>query len=627
VTTSKLLFRKKFGPLFWALFFGALNDNFLKNALVILITYKSLTIWGLAPAEMVALSGGIFILPFFIFSTLAGELSDKYEKSKIVRWTKGAEIILMIIACYGFIYEKYDLLIGVLFFTGLQSTFFGPVKYSILPQHLDSTELVAGNALVELGTFIAILLGTITGGILINMQPRGAIYVCVGLLGASIAGYLAARFVPPAPSFVPQMRVHRNPITPFIEISKIIRSVRSVFLSILGISWFWLFGSVVLSILPIYTKDFLSGNETVVSFFLAIFTIGVATGSILCDKLSFNRLELGLVPLGAFFVTLFTLDLAYIGQPYGAMSPLGILDFLAQPKGIRISFDLFMLSVASGFMIVPLYTLIQQRCDPQYRSRTIAGNNILNALFMVIGAVGLTVLLRTHVSIPKIFALLAIANFAVSIYIYTLIPEFFLRFIVWMLVRVLYRLRTTGLQNIPQEGPALLICNHVSFVDWLIIAGAIQRPVRFVMDHNYAKMPLLSILFRHAKVIPIAPKKENSEIMERAFEIVSKELRDGELVCIFPEGKLTRDGQLNPFRPGVERILAETPVPVVPMLLDGLWGSFFSHKEKVFYSSRPRPFLYRVGLHIGNPISPQSATASNLQKTVESISLSLKGYS
>lgn len=612
-----LIFKKRFGPLFWALFFGALNDNFLKNALVLLITYKSLTIWGLPPAQMVALSGGIFILPFFLFSSLAGQLADKYEKSQIVRITKIAEIILMAVASYGFLHEQYSLLIVVLFFMGVHSTFFGPVKYSILPQHLSASELVTGNALVELGTFISILIGTITGGVLITMQPRGAVYVSAGLLFASIMGYFSSRFLMPAPSFDSSLKINLNPFTPLKQIVNLTRKVRSVYLSVLGISWFWLFGSVILSLLPIYTKDLLSGSESVVTFFLAIFTIGVAVGSVLCDRLSFNRLELGLVPLGSFFVTVFTLDLAAIGQPYGEVTSLGILDFLAQPSGIRISFDLFMLSVASGFMIVPLYTLIQQRSDPKYRSRIVAGNNILNALFMVVGAVGLTLLLRIDYSITKIFAILGAANLLVSLYIYSVIPEFFLRLIVWVLVRILYRLKLTGIQNIPSDGPALLICNHVSFVDWLIIAGAIQRPIRFVMDHNYARVPLLKILFGHAKVIPIASKKENPQIMEQAFATVAQELRAGELVCIFPEGRLTRDGTLSPFRPGLERILKETPVPVIPMALHGLWGSFFSHKEGVFYSSRPRPFVYRVGLEIGAPVSPKEANASKLQGIVE----------
>ncbi len=616
---TTLLSRKRFGPLFWTLFFGALNDNFLKNSLVILITYKSLSLWGLPPAQMVALSGGIFILPFFLFSTLAGQLSDKYEKSKIVRYTKLAEIALMAIAAYGFFAETYELLILVLFFTGVQATFFGPVKYSILPQHLGDTELVAGNALVELGTFIAILIGTIAGGILISMQPAGAMYVSIGLLSASLIGYVAAHFVPLAPSFQTDLHIHKNPISQFVEITAITKKIRSVYLSVLGISWFWFFGSVVLSLLPIYTKDVLSGSESVVTYFLAIFTIGVAVGSMLCETLSFNRLELGLVPLGSFFVTVFTLDLAIVGQPYGFMSPLGILDFLAQPGGIRISMDLLLLSVAAGFMIVPLYTLIQQRSEPKFRSRIIAGNNILNAFFMVVSSVLLMLLLKWQVSIPMILGILGVANLLVSLYIYSVIPEFFLRFLTWILARVFYRLRIRGLEHIPQDGPALLICNHVSFVDWLIIGAGIQRPIRFVMDHRFTKIPFFNILLRQAKVIPISSFKESPETMERAFESVARELQNGELVCIFPEGKLTRDGNLSPFRPGVERILKQTPVPVVPMALRGLWGSFFSYKDGVFRTQNPKPFVYQVSLSIDQALMPTEVTAARLQSKVESM--------
>jgi 1-acyl-sn-glycerol-3-phosphate acyltransferase len=218
-----------------------------------------------------------------------------------------------------------------------------------------------------------------------------------------------------------------------------------------------------------------------------------------------------------------------------------------------------------------------------------------------------------------IFAILGCANFVVSIYIYSIIPEFFLRFVVWISVHILYRVRAKGVDNIPHEGPALLICNHVSFIDWFIIAGVIPRPVRFVMDHRFMKIPVLRYFFKNAKVIPIASKKEDPQIMERAFEIVAQELRAGELVCIFPEGKLTRDGNLNPFRPGIERILKTTPVPVVPMVLKGLWGSFFSHKEGLFRASRPRPFFYRVHLEIEKPVPPDKVTAASLQSNVETM--------
>lgn len=616
---TQLLSKKKFGPLFWTLFFGAFNDNFLKNALIILITYKSLTVLGLPPSQMVALSGGIFILPFFLFSFLAGQLADKFEKSTMIRLTKWFEVVLMLVAAWGFYYEIYGLLVFVLLMMGLHSTFFGPLKYSILPQHLKKEELVLGNALVEMGTFVAILIGTISGGVLINIQPQGALLTGVGLVTAALVGLIASYFIPKAESYDKMLKISYSPLRPVSETFRIMQQTRSVFLSIMGISWFWLFGGSILSILPTYTKDVLGSNADVVTWFLALFTIGIGVGSILCEKLSFERLELGLVPLGSIGITIFTADLFFLDIP-ATHTAYSILELLKTTTGVRISFDLFMLAISSGFLTVPLYTLIQERSEPQYRSRIVAGNNFMNAMFMVVSALMISLFLYLEVSIPQMFLILAILNAFVSLYIYSVIPEFFIRFFVWILANLLYRLRVTGIENIPRESAALLICNHVSFVDWLIIAGGIQRPIRFVMDHNYAKTPFIKYLFRHAKVIPIAPRKEDANAMEKAFELVAKELKNGELVCIFPEGKITRDGNLNPFRPGVERIIKETPVPVIPMALLGLWGSLFSFKDGLFSKNTHRLWA-RVHLDISAAVPPEKVTATGLQQNVSNMIL------
>ncbi|MGE3974655.1 MAG: MFS transporter [Bdellovibrionales bacterium] len=612
--STQLLSKKRFGPLFWTLFFGAFNDNFLKNALIILITYKALTVWGLPPSQMVALSGGIFILPFFLFSFLAGQMADKFEKSNMIRLTKWFEVLLMLIAAWGFYYENYGLLVFVLLMMGLHSTFFGPLKYSILPQHLAREELVLGNALVEMGTFVAILIGTIAGGVLISIQPEGALLTGIGLVAASLIGLIASYFIPAAESYDKNLKISYSPAQPVRETFRVMREVRSVFLSIMGISWFWLFGGAILSILPTYTKDVLGSNAQVVTWFLALFTIGIGVGSMLCEKLSFERLELGLVPLGSIGITLFTADLFFLDIP-STHEAYNIAGLLQTTTGLRISFDLFMLAISSGFLTVPLYTLIQERSKPQYRSRIVAGNNFMNAMFMVVSAMMISFFLYMDVSIPQMFLILAALNAVVSLYIYSIIPEFFIRFFVWIFANLLYRLKVNGLHNIPRDTAAVLVCNHVSFVDWLVIAGGIQRPVRFVMDHSYAKAPFIKYLFRHAKVIPIASRKEDANAMEKAFELVSKELREGELVCIFPEGKITRDGNLNPFRPGIERIVKETSVPVIPMALIGLWGSFFSFKDGLFSKNTHR-FWARVQLDISAPIPPERVTAAGLQQVV-----------
>jgi 1-acyl-sn-glycerol-3-phosphate acyltransferase len=301
-------------------------------------------------------------------------------------------------------------------------------------------------------------------------------------------------------------------------------------------------------------------------------------------------------------------------MPHG--EALSMAAFIGSPGAFRIVFDLFALAFFGGFFTVPIYTLIQQRAEPTERSRVVAGNNVLNALLMVLASAMLAGLFALEVSVPMVFLVIALLNAAVAIYVYTLLPEFLLRFIAWILSRTLYRLTLRGHDSIPETGAAVLVCNHVSFVDWLVIAGSVRRPLRFVMDHRIAATPVVSLLFKQGKTIPIAPEREDKALMERAFERIAAELGDGEIVCIFPEGKITKDGTINPFRAGIERIIAQTPVPVVPMALDGLWGSVFSREGGPVLSKMPRRFRARVQLVIGAPVAPEQVHAADLQERV-----------
>jgi 1-acyl-sn-glycerol-3-phosphate acyltransferase len=619
-TNAKLMKSERFYPIFWTQFCGAFNDNFFKNALVILITYKAGSIMGIPSDQMVAAAGGIFILPFFLFSATAGQIADKYEKGKIVEYIKLAEIAIMGLATVGFLLHLPAFQFFVLFLMGLHSTFFGPIKYSILPQHLKAEELVSANALVEAGTFLAILIGTIAGGVLIT-NDQGEVLVSMGLLAVAVVGWLASRRIPEAAPVDPDLRISWNPITPTWKVYQITKKTRSVHLSILGISWFWLFGAALLALFPGYCKDLLKGSEGVVTLFLATFSIGIGVGSMLCERFSKRQLELGLVPLGSIGVTLFTLDLYFVGQPsfVATASLIHPMDFIQHTAGLRILVDLFLLSIFAGFFIVPLYTLIQERSEPSQRSRVIAANNILNAFFMVISAGFLVFLMRFGLTIPEIFLILALANAVVAAYIYTLLPEFLLRFLIWIMANVMYRLNISGVERIPREGAAIIVCNHVSFIDWLVIAAGIQRPVRFVMDHSFAKGFFARTLLRHGKVILIASAKENPALLKKAFEQTAIELQAGELVCIFPEGAITRDGGIAPFRPGVQKILAETPVPVIPIALRGLWGSFFSREGGRAILKFPKRFWSRVELRIGDPVAPKDATPEHLHARVEEL--------
>ena len=617
-----LLKEKRFAPFFVTQFLGAFNDNLFKNALVVLLTFQAAQWTTLKPELLANLAAGVFILPFFLFSATAGQLADKYDKAMLARLVKVLEMAIMAIAAAGFFVHSLPILMGALFLLGCHSTLFGPVKYAIMPQHLHTDELVGGNALIEAGTFVAILIGTLAGGLLAGSVAHPA-WIAAGGFVVAVAGYVSSRRIPAAPPPVPDLAISLNPFSETWRNIAFARQNRTVFLSILGISWFWLYGALFLAQFPAYAKNVLGGSEAVVTLLLAIFTVGIGIGSMLCERLSGKSVEIGLVPLGSIGLTLFGLDV-YFASPsqLAGNSPHELLALLSLPAIWRVLFDLMMLGMFGGFFIVPLYALVQLRSSEAHRARIIAGNNILNALFMVVGALGAGALLGAGLSIPALFGLAALLNAAVAIYIYGLVPEFLLRFIAWMMVKAAYRLRSDGLENIPAEGAALLVANHVSYADAVVIMGASPRPIRFVMDHRIFRIPLLSFVFRHCGAIPIALAKEDAALMEKAFAAVSTALANGELVAIFPEGQITPDGELQAFRSGVSRILAANPVPVIPLALSGLWGSSFSRIDgKAMQTPFRRGLFSRIKLRAGEAVPAECASPETLHAAV----LALRG--
>ena len=611
-----LLKARRFGPFFATQFLGAFNDNLFKNALVVLLTFQAAQWTSLGVGLLANLAAGIFILPFFLFSATAGQLADKYDKARLARLVKLLEIGIVLLAFAGFALHSLKLLLGCLFLLGLHSTLFGPVKYAILPQHLREDELVGGNALIEAGTFVAILIGTLLGGLLASL-PGEPLWITAACLLTAVLGYLASRGIPAAPAPEPGLVVNLNPLSETWRNIGFARENRTVFLSILGISWFWLYGALLLAQFPAYAKDVLGGSESSVTLLLAVFTLGIGVGSMLCERLSGKFVEIGLVPLGSIGLTVFGLDLALASPaaaPAGAL-PLALGELLRQPHLLHVLFDLFALGLFGGFFIVPLYALMQLRSAAAHRARIIAANNIMNALFMVAGAGAAAGLLASGLSIPALFAVAALCNAAVAVYIYRLVPEFLLRFVVWLLVHTVYRLDTRDIARIPASGPALLVCNHVSYVDALVIAAACRRPIRFVMDHRIFRWPLLSFVFRTARAIPIAPAKEDAALLERAYDEVAAALGAGELVAIFPEGRLSPDGELGEFRPGIRRILERHPVAVLPMALSGLWPSPFSRKASSLLQrlGQLRP-LRRIALAVGEPVAALDAEPQRLRQ-------------
>ena len=611
-----LLSQRRFLPLFITQFLGAFNDNVFKNALIILIAFQAAEQMGVNSNTLINLSAGLFILPFFLFSASAGQFADKFEKARLIRFTKLLEILIMACAFIGFYSHNVPLLMALLFLMGTQSTLFGPLKYGILPQHLKPEELVGGNGLIEMGTFLAILLGTMAGGILIGAGQLGQSIVAYVVIMIAVLGYLSSRSIPPAAPVAPDLQLNWNPFTETVRNIGFARQNRTVFLSVLGNSWFWFLGSIYLTQLPNYTKLTLGGNEQLVTLLLTLFSVGIGVGSLLCERLSGRMVEIGLVPFGSIGLTAFGVDLYFAAAEPLGLDNAGVGAFLAYPGSWRIVIDIILLGAFGGLYIVPLYALIQSRSKVSHRSRVIAANNIINALLMVLAALLAIVLLNAGFSIPQLFLSIALLNALVAVYIYTLVPEFLMRFLVWLLVHVMYRVRKHGLEHIPDTGAAVLVCNHVSFVDALIIAGCVRRPTRFVMDHQIFKLPILRFVFNTAGAIPIASAKENAALLEHAFERIGDYLDGGEIVCIFPEGRITRTGDINTFRPGIERIIKTNPVPVVPMALRGLWGSWFSRSSGRAMNRLPRPRWRRIELHAGPPVPPAQISAADLQYRV-----------
>lgn len=601
----RLLLERRFGPFFGVQFLGALNDNVFKQALVILLAYHTASFTTLPSDTLQNLAQALFILPFLLFSATAGQLADKYEKSMLITLTKVVELAVMALGAVGLLMADLTLLLLALFLGGVQAAFFGPVKYAILPQHLRPTELVGGNGLVETGTSIAILAGMMAGGWMIA-RTWGIAGVAFGTCAIAAAGIALSRWIPRSPAPDPTLKINWNPFSETWRILRFTYGNRTVYLSILGISWFWFYGAMLVTQFPNLAKNVLAAGEGFVTVLLVAFSLGVGAGSLLCERLSGHKVEIGLVPFGSIGLTVFGVD-------------LGIAALAPHPHHVRLVVDLALLGMFGGFYIVPLYALIQSRSEEAHRSRIIAGNNVLNALFMI-AAAGLAVgLFAAGVTIPELFLVAAIMNAAVALYIYTLVPEFLMRFMVWILIHSVYRLEKSGLERIPDEGPAVVVSNHVSFVDALVISAACRRPIRWVMYHRIFQIPLLSFFFRTARAIPIAPAKEDAAMLERAYDAIARELAAGELVGLFPEGHLTADGEIDEFRGGIMKALERTPVPVVPVALSGLWMSLFArNRESLWHATKLFP---RIRLAVGERVPPASASPERLRADV----LALRG--
>ncbi len=611
---KQLITQRRFLPYFCTQFLGAFNDNVYRYAFAILITYflaeEHRGIY--VNSALVA-----FILPFFLFGAITGQLADKYEKAWLIRQIKVAEIIIMLCGCLALYFKNVPGMLAVLFALGTQSAFFGPIKYSILPQHVKANEILSANAYVEAGTFIAILLGQVLGGALSEQQSYLP-YLMLAIVGFAILGWFSARMIPNAPAAAPELKLSFNIFTKTAEIIRMAREDYGVFQSILANSWFWFVGALVLTLFPVFAIEVLNGDPKVAIFLLATFTIGIAFGSFACSIFSSGRVELGLVPIGALGISLFTWNLGSVVIPHSE-EMRSLSEVIVTPGVPSAIVNLVLIAFFAGLFIVPLYTYMQTNSAASKRSRIIAVNNIINALFMILAG-GLGILLDAFgFSVMEIFKILAILNLIVALYILSQIPEYFLRLVSWLLAHSIYRIKKEDLDKIPETGPALLVCNHVSFFDPPILLGVLPRPARFVMWYGFYELPIAGRLFRWLKAIPIGNRRERPELVKHAFDTVAKELEAGRLVVIFPEGGITKNGEISKFQPGIDDIVKRTPVPVVPLALRGVWGTWSSRKRGSALKGWPRSFMKKLTVVAGDPVEPSEATRLTMHDKVTAL--------
>ena len=521
-----LLRQRRFAPFFWTQFLGAGNDNLFKFAFTVMVTYPLQVSWlpdGLAGLVI----GALFILPFVLFSATSGQLADKLEKSGLIRFVKNLEIAIMAAAALGFVTHNAALLLGCVFLMGLHSTLFGPVKFAYLPQHLSERELTGGNGMVEMGTFVAILLGSLAGGLLIALPGVGASCVAVACFAVALLGRWTAQRVPHSPATDPGLQINWNPVSETWRNLQLARRDSVVFRSLLGISWMWFFGAVFLANFPAFAKTVLHGDEHVASLLLVVFSVGIGIGALLCEVFSRRHVEIGLVPAGAIGMSLFAIDLYFASRGLPVSVPQGLGAFLAQPAHWRVIADLGLLALCTGLYSVPMYALIQLRSQPSHRARIITANNILNALFMIVSSVGAGAMLGAGFTVPEVFLATALLNGVVGLFLFLLVPEYLLRFVAFGLSRGLYRVRVVGDEHLPVRGAAIVVCNHMSRVDALLLMVASPRPMRFIMDHRIFAVPLLGGLFRLAKAIPIAPQADDPQAYAAAFDGADRVLAAG----------------------------------------------------------------------------------------------------
>ena len=579
-----LLRSRRLGPLCLSQACGALNDNLVKNALIVLALFKT----GSAGAGLVALAGALFIAPYALLSATSGQLADRFDKSRLIRVVKGMEVGLMALSAIGFWLGSEPLLLALLFGLGVQATLFGPVKYGILPDHLTSDEIVAGNGLIEASTFVAILIGTVAGGALV-LLPGGPNIVGVTGFVIALVGFGAAFAIPRAPAADPELQIGWNILAETTAILRMARSVRSVWLSILGLSWFWALGALLLSEFPSVAKDTLGADGHVVTLLLMVFSVGVGIGSIGCARLLHGEVSARFVPFAALAISVFTWDFGHAAASAGHLENVGAV--LASATGWRMLVDLLLLAVSGGLYSVPLYAIMQEGAEPAFRARVIASNNVVNAVFMVAGAGVVGGLAAAGVTPPGALAISALANLVVAVWIVRLLPRTVLRSLAQWYFRLFHKAEVRGLENLPAAGErAVVVINHQSFLDGVLVAAFLPDDLVFAIDTDQARR--FWFLSHVLDLLPVDPTTP------MATKTMVKAVREGRRLAIFPEGRITLSGALMKVYPGPGMIADKADAVVVPVRIDGL----VRHKTSRMVGKLPLRWFPRVRLTVLPPV-------------------------
>jgi acyl-[acyl-carrier-protein]-phospholipid O-acyltransferase/long-chain-fatty-acid--[acyl-carrier-protein] ligase len=592
-----ILTRRGFCCFFWTQFLGAFNDNLYK----IIVSFVVLDMVSLAGSRSfyISLIGLLFILPFALFSAYAGQLADIYSKRSVLIAVKVFEIAAMGLGCIAFFYHRIELMLAVVFLMGLHSTFFSPAKYGILPEMLPEQDLSRGNGLLEMSTFLAIILGTSLGGVIYATWKDHLAWVGVLLMLIALLGTLTSLGITKVPPSGATKVFTPYPWTEIWDGVKRLYGVRALWLTVMGISYFWFLGAMIQMDILLFGKEILRLDEARIGLLGTFLAIGIGAGSLAAGRLSGDRIELGLVPLGSV-----------------AMGAFPVLLYFSPADFAWVSVLLILMGFSAGLFIVPLNALLQQRSGKEEKGRLIATNNFLNTMGVLLASG----FLWSFSDVlgwrsDQIILVLGILTFILTAYALYVLPDFVVRFVLWLLTHTLYRIRVVGQQNIPNEGPALLVSNHVSFADALIIGACIQRFIRFMLHRDYYKIRGLCWLFQLMKSIPVSNTRRGIvESLRRARQ----EIEAGQVVCIFAEGAISRTGRLLPFKRGFEKIVEGTSVPIIPVHLDQLWGSVFSFKNGRFFWKWPKHIPHPVTVSFGTPLS-STASAHDVRQAVSQL--------